>query len=300
MLVINSVKLSFKILNFRAYSTTVPSGGGSTTTSGGGSTSGSGGGQTSSSTATPSGGGSTSGTYSIGSHNHSLSVPTTINAYFITYSGGNLYCSGGGTVYLHGGQHTLTLQDGTSGSTVYMLNRSQLAVSGGGSLTTSSSTHDSLPSHSHTITINNATGTTNERLTFNNPVLATYNSPIGELVSGVYVESHTHTTPDHTHPTHTHTVDNHTHTTPNHAHDTPAHAHSLTFGIYEESNSPSINVYIDNGAGYGASIGTYTTDQQDLDITVNISGTGWKRVKFTSTARCRIAAIIECKLDITA
>lgn len=105
--------------------------------------------------------------------------------------------------------------------------------------------------------------------------------------------NHTHTTPDHTHPSHTHTVSNHTHNIPN-------HTHALTFGIYEEAQSPTINVYIDNGAGYGASIGVYTTDQLDIDITAYISGSGFKRIKFTSNVRTRISSWVLCKVDLTA
>ena len=63
MIKIVSVKVSFWILPFRAYSTAVPSGGGDTTVSGGGDTSGSGGVQTS---------------VSGGSHSHTLSRINTI------------------------------------------------------------------------------------------------------------------------------------------------------------------------------------------------------------------------------
>jgi hypothetical protein len=108
-------------------------------------------------------------------------------------------------------------------------------------------------------------------------------------------KNHTHSTPNHTHST-----PNHTHTTPDHTHNTPDHTHDLGFGIYEEANSPTINIYIDNGSGYGSSIGAYTTDQTDIDITSHISGSGWKEIRFTSTARCRISCIVEIKLDIRA
>jgi hypothetical protein len=99
---------------------------------------------------------------------------------------------------------------------------------------------------------------------------------------------------------HTHTVVDHTHTVVDHTHTTPNHTHGLTFGIYEEITTPTINVYIDNGAGYGASIGAYTVDQLDINISAYISGVGFKRVKFTSDVRARIAAWVMCKVDITA
>ena len=102
---------------------------------------------------------------------------------------------------------------------------------------------------------------------------------------------HNHTTPNHTHP-------NHSHATPNHTH--PNHTHTAVYGIYEDSQSPTINVYVSNdGINFGASIGAYTTNQFEISIS-GISGTGWKRIKFTSNVRTRISAIIMCKIDLTA
>jgi len=92
---------------------------------------------------------------------------------------------------------------------------------------------------------------------------------------------------------HTHSVDDHTHTVPN-------HTHSLNFGIYEDSQSPTIHYYIDNGSGYGSASGAFTTDQLDINITGSISGTGFKRIKFVSDKRCRIRAWVMCKVDISA
>jgi hypothetical protein len=92
----------------------------------------------------------------------------------------------------------------------------------------------------------------------------------------------------------------HTHPTPNHIHTTPDHTHGITYGIYEETTTPTIHYHIDNGAGYGAASGNYTTDQLDIAITASISGTGFKRIKFDSDVRCRIAAWVMCKIDITA
>lgn len=285
---IDSVKLSFRIREFRAYSTTVPSGGGHTTASGGGHTTPSGGGHT-----TPSGGGKTSG------------------------SGGGQTSSSGGTHY-----HEL-----------------------GGEQRGTTSAHD----HEHYYIYRND-----------------YTS---------LTDDHTHTVSNHTHscPSHTHTVSDHTHTVSNHQHAVANHTHTLTFGIYEDSQSPAINVFIDNGAEYGNNIltnttvdadsnlgqtilnvtsttgytvgdtvrigrgtdrdekkiidtiqagisltmtasltythtgvqadtveETYTADKLDEDITSSISGTGFKRVKFDSDVRCRISAWVMCKVDLTA
>lgn len=79
----------------------------------------------------------------------------------------------------------------------------------------------------------------------------------------------------------------------------PNHTHGIAFGIYEESNSPSITVNIDNGPGYGTPLG-FAGDQLNLDLTSRLSGAGWKTLKFTASTRCRIAFVLECKLDISA
>jgi len=57
---------------------------------------------------------------------------------------------------------------------------------------------------------------------------------------------------------------------------------------------------VDNGEGYGSSIGAYTTDQLDIDITAHISGTGFKEIKFTSDKRTKIHAWVMTKVDLTA
>jgi len=110
---------------------------------------------------------------------------------------------------------------------------------------------------------------------------------------------HTHT---HTVANHTHSVPSHTHSVPVHNHTIPAHDHALTFGIYEEDQSPTINVYISNdGINYGDSIGEYDAEDDTLDISISgISGSGWKSIKFTSNALARISAIVMCKIDLTA
>jgi len=78
------------------------------------------------------------------------------------------------------------------------------------------------------------------------------------------------------------------------------HTHDITYGLHEESNSPTVHFHIDNGAGYGDASDNYDADQLDIDISGNISGTGWKNIRFDTDQRCRIFAIIELKLDITA
>ena len=117
--------------------------------------------------------------------------------------------------------------------------------------------------------------------------------------------SHNHTMNTHNHGqgsmrTHRHTGDSHTHTESPHTHDINSHAHAITYGIHEESNSPTVHFHIDNGAGYGGASANYTTDQLDLDISGALSSAGWKTIRFDTNLRCRVFAIIELKLDIDA
>lgn len=192
MVKIVSVKVSFWILPFRAYSTTVPSGGGQTTVSGGGST-------------TVSGGGSTSG---------AIGEITGSRVTNVDYDGMALFKGD---------------------------------VSG-------------------------------------NWVILTY-------AGGVALSHHTHTTP------------NHTHATPNHQHAVANHAHDLTFGIYEEDNSPTIKFYISENAGVSYNdtfFGGYTEDTLNVEITSLLEGSGSKLLKFTSSARGRLSVQITVKLDIKA
>ena len=301
LLTVQSVKLSFKILKFRAYSTAVPSGGGSTTPSGGGSTTPSGGGST-----TPSGGSGNSGNTAAESHRHygAVESPSIGNLVYFNVNDNQFYHSGQPTGCLVGPHsiyvgHTDSTPE-TSGNLKYVrvVSTGFLFVSstpGDKTITSSSVAHDGLPSHSHTLFLKRYASSGSPQVFFDYPACvftADYNR---SYYLSQYGGTHLHTTPEHTHDTPAHT-----HDTPAHTHDTPAHTHSLSFGIHEEDNSPTINVYIDNGAGYGASIGSYAADQTDINITAHISGAGWKAIKFTSTTRTRIAAIIESKLDIEA
>lgn len=113
---------------------------------------------------------------------------------------------------------------------------------------------------------------------------------------------HTITAGSHSHsgPNHTHTMATHTHSVTGHLHTISGHTHNVEYGIHEENNSPTIHYHINNGAGFGAPSANYTTSQLDLNITGSLSGTGWKAIRFDTNVRCRIAAIVECKLDIDA
>ena len=112
------------------------------------------------------------------------------------------------------------------------------------------------------------------------------------------VYNHTHVIGTHTHSAHAHTV-----TIAAHTHTGGAHAHDITYGIYEETNSPVIKFYISENEGVSYNdvfFGGYNTDKRDLEITSLLTGSGSKLIKFTSTTRARLSVQIEIKLDIKA
>jgi len=94
--------------------------------------------------------------------------------------------------------------------------------------------------------------------------------------------------------THTHTVSNHTHTVPN-------HTHSLTFGIYESTDPTGVNIYVDNGSGYGSSL---DNDDSPVAIDYNIASElttdeGWKKLRITSSRLGRVVVAIILDLTIS-
>jgi hypothetical protein len=188
---------------------------------------------------------------------------------------------------------------------------STAAASGGGSTPTTDTSY--AVTQSATVTINSG-GTSNTNTgsgsgtgssTPSISIQSTYISSVpGSHGHGTTGGSHTHTESSHSHGinSHTHTANGHTHVMNGHYHNVTIapHSHGITYGLHEESNSPTVNFNINNGSGFGGASGNYTTDQLDIDITSDITGTGWKAIRFNTDLRCRIAAIIECKLDVTA
>lgn len=79
------------------------------------------------------------------------------------------------------------------------------------------------------------------------------------------------------------------------------HGHDLSFGIFEGTIPASVNLYCDNGVGYGGaiSLGSNATLASELDLSAYFSGTGWKRMKFTSSRLGRIVAQLILQVDIT-
>jgi len=114
--------------------------------------------------------------------------------------------------------------------------------------------------------------------------------------------THTVTIAAHTHTggSHTHTGGTHTHDIP-HTHTVPAHSHGITYGIYEENNTPIVKFSVsqDGGVAYGKEYGNTIINQELLDITSNITKTGSKVLKFESTTRTRLTVQIEVKVDIS-
>ena len=265
MVKIVSINVSFWFLNFRAYSTAASSGGGSTSGSGGGQTSSSGGGQT-----TSSGGASTPTSAAAGS-----STPTS-SSVSTPSGGGSTTPSGGGST------------SGVTGSAVYTANATK----------------------AHTYTA--------DQPTYNEVYLTTTLNPlhlVGTTTRTGYIVTHKHYMGDHSHTvsiashqhvvtigSHTHTVVNHTHTVANHTHSTPDHTHDITYGIFEDSTSPSVMLYVskDNGLSYSLPTGSYSGDQENLDITSLINSAGSKMLKFESNARTRLSVQVTIKLDISA
>lgn len=82
---------------------------------------------------------------------------------------------------------------------------------------------------------------------------------------------------------------------------TTSHSHAITYGIYEESyTNPSVQVHVKKDGGTYSLVGTYTSDQSNLDITSLFDGTKdtWYYVKFTPNQRQRIDTSLFVQLFI--
>lgn len=80
-----------------------------------------------------------------------------------------------------------------------------------------------------------------------------------------------------------------------------SHEHDLVFGIYEGTRPANVTCYIDNGSGYGTgiSLGSAEALATDLNLTSYLSGTGWKKIKFTSSRLGRITVQLIAELLVT-
>lgn len=250
---IQSVKLSFKILPYRGYSTAALDGGGQTSNGG-------------------------AGTY----HMHKT-VATKVT------SSTNIFWNGDGKLYGTATTWTLAAEDG----------------------------------HTHTIPIYSGTGYDSQKvqIDMNGRMCITSLSTPGGIIYTSETNGHKHAIRidqfeagkmpynsiaivsgalRYIHPTDTWAAQHvTTMAAGNHTHQVSDHTHGIYYAIHEETNSPSITINIDDGEGYGTPI-AYTSDQINVDITNRLTSSGWKMLKFTASARCRIAFVLECKLDITA
>ena len=74
--------------------------------------------------------------------------------------------------------------------------------------------------------------------------------------------------------------------------------HQLNIKL-EEDTDEEVSIYADNGPGFGASLGAYNSDQEDIDLTAQFSGTGRKRLKFSCNKTRRIDILIRIGLTLS-
>jgi len=260
---INHVYLNFKIRQYRAYTGTTPSGGGSTTPAGGGHT-------------TPAGGGHTSGV-TPESHLINCEIPTAIGTFLKTVSLNTHTHSG--PSHMHSGpshNHSIPFVDATPDYNVGLVGGQHgLRTDGAGSGDFASTNLGGTGNTGY-----GGTGDTGEA--------------DGGTVELYPVEAYeSHALPD---DTHTHAINNHTHTVSDHQHSTPDHQHTMKYEIYEATEtSPSITVKVgeDGGSLTEISGSPFTTDQTKLDITDLVRAVGvdkWIDVEFKPNQIRRIEA----------
>lgn len=259
---VNSCKVKVLGQNYRGYSGSIASGGSGAT-----------GAPSPSSTGTPSnnttgtgGTGSTGGqsqnhTHSVNSHNHSIT---------------NSSQSTGGS-----GADVTGNTSGVSPDVAGNSGESSGHTHTSGSYACATHTHGSgglaCASHTHSYT---------------RPPSSTGNASPG---TGNANQGHTHSG-----PSHTHSMQSHTHSLNSHTHGVGNHTHNLTLSISESTDPTGVNVYIDDGDGYSASL---ASDNTPVDIEVDVASslstdTGWKKVKITSSrlGRASITLILDCNI----
>lgn len=212
-------------------------------------------------TGAASGGGPTSTTSSSGSTSTSAVVQT---------SGGASPGVGGGSLSSGGPSATSTVSTSTSGNHDHGLYAGDDVAIGMPISTTRNWVLNG--SHSHTVSIPSTTHTHN----ILGAVQATLN-----IMSG-----HTHDI-----PSHSHTVYDHSHLfTP------PQHTHSIIYGIYEGPLGSRIQVIVN-----GSVVGTYSSDQNSLDIKSYMMIGAWNTIKLISTStlgRVDATIFIQAKVGV--
>lgn len=112
----------------------------------------------------------------------------------------------------------------------------------------------------------------------------------GGSVTWVESGSHTHSCGSagiHSHAlyvSHTHTV-----TIPSHSHTVyiPPHSHDIIYGIYTSSKPSSVTVVVN-----GSTVGTYTSDQNNVDVKNYLIKGQWNEIKFVASGLGRIDATV--------
>ncbi len=163
-------------------------------------------------------------------------------------------------------------------------------------------------SHTHSVGSSYSTATTGYSSASGDYHTHSYNPAVSTSGSG---GSHNHTISASSTNTGS-TKDSHTHsykiptgiTGGEHSHKVTVnleHNHEMTFGIHEGTYPMSVNLYCDNGSGYGSaiSLGSNEILASELNLSSYFSGTGWKRMKFTSSRLGRIVAQLILQVDIT-
>lgn len=260
---IKSIKLSFKIMPYRAYSKAVMTTDSSTS---------------SNAIATQ---------YITHGHRVYIRDTSTMDGSYLYWVGGKLYCDGGGEVVFsneQGHSHKIVIEhgnyNGNTGNFVILKDGKLCVWSGasGGSVQTTSTN-----GHTHTLSIVSDSSMSSN--TASNARRVFYRS--GELrctfEGNKYVYTNTVTVQE---------LGDHNHTIYGHTHD-------IDYGIFEQATAPNITLARDNGSGF-TNIGTYSSDQLDLELKTHFSGTGWKALRFSATSNCRISFVLQLKTDLTA
>lgn len=86
----------------------------------------------------------------------------------------------------------------------------------------------------------------------------------------------------------------HSHSVDSHAHTLGSHTHTLTKAVNVSTTPDGVNVFLDNGAGYGGAIATGSAPVLiDADITASITATtALKQIRVTSTRLGKVDVIL--------
>lgn len=225
----------------------------------------------------------TTGYSDVGNHTHNFTTDSSSHSHTVS---GNTAASGGHT---HSVDLT-TVQDAHShtGSSI-----------------------GAVGDHAHTIAVGSYTHS--HSVTGTTTTSATH----GGHVTDVNYAGHTHTIPGaeaHTHEfayvdTEVGSVTGTTSITVDTTSVSETHTHNLIYNIALDTTPANVRLYCDNGSGYDAGQDLASAPGNDAqeyvlaterDLTNRFSGTGWKRIKFTSSRRGRIVWQLIAKLDITA